>query len=593
MAATKGNDGAETLEEVSLRPTGNFDAWTLPPTWLLHDDGHVVAVCKPAGVSVIAPERGASHDLLARIRRARIDGDYLCAHSHLDRDVSGVVVLAADRASNPSLARQLERGGDHTFLACLTPKGALPGEGTLHAWASKDRAGVVRPVGKATRGAKQVHVHYRTIDECDGRYVVEARSDDGARGIRAVLAGARAAIAGDGTFEGPCAPRLMLHLSRTSIEDPRSGEHLTFDAPVPWVFGAWLRGQHRLADFDQTTLETALLEAAASRYAVVADGNVDAVRLVHGEGDAIEGLDIEWFGRHTVIWIMEHTADEVANRVVAAVRSLYPAGVYLKVRPKQASRITGAKPEPAAQPSAVWGVDAPAPMTVLENGLKFHVHLGDGLSTGLFVDQRGNRKWLHAHSKGRSVLNLFAYTCSFSVAAAAGGACRTVSVDISKRYLDIGRRNFMLNALEHGEHAFICEDVAAWVDGATGRSERFDVVVLDPPSFGTSHRGRFSATRDYVGLAAACMKLVEKRGGVLLACTNHRGISFGKLRSWLFAAARQAGRTLESLDNAPAEPDFPVSLGKGPHMKAVRCELGPPNADGQGRSTDRTRTKRR
>ena len=583
-------------------PPGNntLPAWALPADWLLHDDGDVVAVYKPPGVSVTAPER-SKHDLLARARMLRAsrtnEDDYLCPHMHLDRDASGVVVFAGRRESNASLARP--DALSVTYLVALRPHKRFDAEGTLTTHVAKDRSGVLRPAHANAKGAKSISVQYRVVDRRRDRALLEARCKEGARAIRAAFASMGTAIAGDVAFDGPEANRLMVHAMRVLFDHPRSGYSTQIDSPAPWAFDAWLRELNRAVDLDAPALEAALREASASRYALIAEDDVDAIRLVHGEGEGLDGLDVECFGRHLVLWVHDEATSEALDRIVDAVSSLGSEGTYAKVRPKQASRIVHARDAELVTPHAVRGRDAPDPLVVHEGDLAFFVRLGEGLGTGLFLDQRPNRKWIRAHCRDKTVLNLFAYTCAFTVAAAAGGARQTVSVDISKNALELGARNLELNGIAPASHALVCEDVLAWVERARREGRRFDVVVLDPPSFGTSHRGRFTAMRDYVGLAAACMSLLDD-AGVLLACTNHRGVRRKKLWSWLQAAAAEAARGVVKLEDAPTALDFPHRAGREPHMKAVICQLGTPKeAAGEpagtagGRSSNSSRTTRR
>lgn len=565
-----------------------FDAWALPPSALLIDDGSIVVVCKPAGVPMHATDRAAEHDLLARLRRIRGHDGYLRSHLHLDRDVSGVVVLAAHEQANLSLAGQASQRC-LTYVAGIESE--LPPLGTLRCLAVKDSSGVLRPAAPRARGAVEVFVSFRVVERHAGRALVEVRSEHGSRGIRAAFARAGHPIAGDPAFNGPPAPRMILHAAALAMTHPLSGEPMRVDAPLPASFRRWFSGRGFAADIEPAELSSLVREAAAVRFGIVADGAVDAVRLLHGEGEGVRGLDVEWYGRHAVIWVVQ--GEERSPAVIDAVAELGPAGIYVKRRPKQASRVADARNAELALPNAVWGRDTPPSFAVREDGLQYLIALGEGLSTGLFLDQRSNRAWIRSVSAGKSVLNLFAYTCAFTVAAAAGGAVRTTSVDISKRSLDIGRKNLALNSMDSENHRLICSDVAQWVESAQRSSERFDVVILDPPSFGTSPSGRFSAMRDYASLAESCMRLL-RGGGLLLACTNHRGIELGKLAGWLRGAALRAGVEVTSLRLAPPEPDFPVPWGTEPHMKAVRCEIGQ-SADrwAEGRSAAGRRTTNR
>ncbi len=158
---------------------------------------------------------------------------------------------------------------------------------------------------------------------------------------------------------------------------------------------------------------------------------------------------------------------------------------------------------------------------VQEGGLKFKVNLSDYLDTGLFLDHRITRGMVKAEAKDKNVLNLFCYTGSFSVYAAAGGAAKVVSVDLSKTYLGWAEDNFKLNDLyDPARHGFVHADVVAWLDEVKLNS--YDIVVLDPPTFSNSKRmdDFFDVQRDHVSLVNKCL-LVMKPGAVLYFSTNY------------------------------------------------------------------------
>ena len=174
---------------------------------------------------------------------------------------------------------------------------------------------------------------------------------------------------------------------------------------------------------------------------------------------------------------------------------------------------------------------------------------------------------------GKSVANLFSYTCAFTVVAALAGSPHTVSVDVSAAALERGRAN-LANAgvLEKGSHVLVAGDVFAWLARTGKRGERFDLVIVDPPSYSTTKHGRFVAETDYVDLAAAALGILAS-GGHLLACTNHRGISAARFRRTLFDAARKARREVLQVKDLTSPPDFPEGPGAEPHMKSVLVTL--------------------
>jgi 23S rRNA (cytosine1962-C5)-methyltransferase len=159
--------------------------------------------------------------------------------------------------------------------------------------------------------------------------------------------------------------------------------------------------------------------------------------------------------------------------------------------------------------------------SVQEGGLKFKVNLTDYLDTGLFLDHRITRGMVKAEAAGKNVLNLFCYTGSFSVYAAAGGAAAVTSVDLSKTYLGWAADNFKLNNLDDpAKHVFIHADVIAWLDDA--KADHYDIVVLDPPTFSNSKRmdDFFDIQRDHVSLVNKCLRCM-KPGGTLYFSTNY------------------------------------------------------------------------
>ena len=187
---------------------------------------------------------------------------------------------------------------------------------------------------------------------------------------------------------------------------------------------------------------------------------------------------------------------------------------------------------------------------VLERGLRFEVNLTDYLDTGLFLDHRETRRLVGEQSTGRRVLNLFAYTGSFTVYAAAGGAAQTVTVDLSHTYQSWCHRNLALNGLDDDErHSLIQADVLSWLAAARTRREQFDLIVLDPPSFSNSKRMRssFDVQRDQGDLIARTVALLRP-GGTLYFSTNRQGFRL--------APPAQIAVSSEEITAQTVPPDF-------------------------------------
>jgi 23S rRNA (cytosine1962-C5)-methyltransferase len=164
---------------------------------------------------------------------------------------------------------------------------------------------------------------------------------------------------------------------------------------------------------------------------------------------------------------------------------------------------------------------------VLEYGVKFRVNLTDYLDTGLFLDHRETRQLVAKACKGKSLLNLFAYTCSFSVHAAVHGAISTTSVDMSNTYTDWGRENFILNGIKLSTHTIIREDCLKFLAQAQHKKERFGVIIIDPPTISRSKKmeSMFDVQVDYLTLIHQSLHLLED-SGVIYFSTNSRKFKF-------------------------------------------------------------------
>lgn len=164
--------------------------------------------------------------------------------------------------------------------------------------------------------------------------------------------------------------------------------------------------------------------------------------------------------------------------------------------------------------------------TVYEYGLKFRVNLLDYLDTGLFLDHRETRKLIGSLSEGKRVLNLFAYTCAFSIHAAAGGASYTKSVDMSKTYTAWGRENFRLNGFSEKNHVILREDCLKFLDEEIASKGRYDLIIIDPPTISRSKKmtQMFDIQLDYLSLINKGMKLLNPEGTLFFSTNSRRFI---------------------------------------------------------------------
>lgn len=185
---------------------------------------------------------------------------------------------------------------------------------------------------------------------------------------------------------------------------------------------------------------------------------------------------------------------------------------------------------------------------VEEGGLSFIVNFTDYLDTGLFLDHRPTRALVRAEAEGRRFLNLFAYTGSFSVYAAAGGASEVTSVDLSTTYLSWAARNLAINGLENPAHSFVKSDVRAFLAKAAGNGRKWDLIVCDPPTFSNSSsvESDFDVNRQWPDLIAACLGVLAPDGSLFFSSNSRR------LR-W---SDDQVEARVEDLSDSCLPPDF-------------------------------------
>jgi 23S rRNA (cytosine1962-C5)-methyltransferase len=553
---------------------------SFPLERILYEDEDIVVIDKPAGVSTHAPDAGRNDDAVSRLKlalseRDRVPADeiYLGIHQRLDRDTSGALLFTLRKSANAAVASQFEgRRVKKTYVAGVVgwpknrEKGVLshvlaPGEG--------GRMLVVSPAQKRARGAQEAVTRFRVLRRKGDRALLELAPETGrTHQIRVQVAELGAAIAGDRMYGGAPAPRLMLHAARLELRHPTSGEQLEVRAPVPAELERWLDEPNARAFGDPSLFAARLSEAVAARWALGTSADTTAFRIVHGEGDSLPGIAVDVYGEHLLVHFFTEEALAQKDMILDGAFSLGVRGVYLMIHPKQSNTLVDPRQESLAPTAPVRGEAAAAPLVIRELGLEYRVRLGDGLKTGIFLDQRDNRRRVHELARGMRVLNLFAYTCAFTVAAAAGGARSTVSVDASKGALAWGSENLEANGLASPAHVMVDADAFAWLKLATKRSERYDLVILDPPSFATTKTSRFSAADDYAELAAQALAVVAP-GGRLLACTNHRGTSVRKFRKRMHEAGRLARRAMLQVKDLAPPPDFPAAIGAEPDLKSL------------------------
>jgi 23S rRNA (cytosine1962-C5)-methyltransferase len=220
--------------------------------------------------------------------------------------------------------------------------------------------------------------------------------------------------------------------------------------------------------------------------------------------------------------------------------------------------------------SILWGDPPPKNLVVREHGIQFYADLRAGQKTGLFLDQRENRRFVEGLSSGRAVLNCFAYTGGFSLYALRGGARSVVSVDSGKGLAEAATTNIALNQIDSARHSFVTADCFELLSRYAEEGRRFDLAILDPPSFAKSKQNRFAALRAYTRLNALAIRCLTP-GGLLATASCTSQIGPETFKEMLAAAAASAGSRLQILHEAgqPLDHPVPAHFPEGRYLKFV------------------------
>ena len=303
-------------------------------------------------------------------------------------------------------------------------------------------------------------------------------------------------------------------------------------------------------------------------YGLTESAQTNCYRLVHGEGDGLPGLIVDYYDGVCVLQAHSVGMFRAKNAIADALRELY--GDRLKAVYDKSSGTAPFKAGLELVDGYLYRADgfSANEQAVLENGNRFLVNWQEGQKTGFFLDQRENRARVGALARGRRVLNLFCYTGGFSIYALAGGAEHVDSVDSSQRAMDMVDRNVALNGFPADRHTSYCADAIDFVknvpDGA------YDLMIVDPPAF-AKHRGALkNALRAYQRLNAAAIAKVAP-GGFVFTFSCSQVVDKEAFALAVFSAAAETGRSVRILDrlNQPADHSVNIYHPEGEYLKGL------------------------
>ena len=303
-------------------------------------------------------------------------------------------------------------------------------------------------------------------------------------------------------------------------------------------------------------------------YGLAGSESTNCYRLVHGEGDGLPGLIVDYYDGVCVMQAHSAGMFRAKSAICEALKTVYGGG--LKAVYDKSSGTAPFKAGLELIDGYLWkapGFDA-SEQSVLENGKRFLVNWEEGQKTGFFLDQRENRAAVGRLSEGRRVLNLFCYTGGFSVYALSGGAVHVDSVDSSRRAMDMVDRNVALNGFGPQVHTSHCCDAIDFVKNIPEGA--YDLVIVDPPAF-AKHRGALkNALRAYQRLNAAAIAKVAP-GGFVFTFSCSQVVDKEAFALAVFSAAAETGRSVRILDrlNQPADHSVNIYHPEGEYLKGL------------------------
>ena len=291
-------------------------------------------------------------------------------------------------------------------------------------------------------------------------------------------------------------------------------------------------------------------------------------RLVHGEGDGLPGLIIDWYDGVCVMQAHSVGMFRAKNAICSALKEVF--GDDLKAVYDKSSGTAPFKAGLDLVDGYLFKAEGfkDDEQVVLENGNKFLVNWTEGQKTGFFLDQRENRALVGKYSRGRNVLNMFCYTGGFSVYALNNGAVHVDSVDSSKKAMDMVARNMCLNGFDPSAHGESCADAMEFLRDVP--EDKYDLIIVDPPAF-AKHRGALSnALRAYQRLNAAAISKVAP-GGLVFTFSCSQVVDKEAFALAVFSAAAQTGRSVRILDrlNQPADHAVNIYHPEGEYLKGL------------------------
>lgn len=448
---------------------------------------------KPSGFSTHSPDIDKWG--IKEILETELGLELFVAH-RLDKTTTGNLIFPRNRQFTQSLSNQFAQQEVKKVYRFVTHKPSQDSSITMN-----------DPIG-----GKSARTQFQRIKRSPFFELWEASPETGRMHqirIHAQLAGIP--ILGDTEYGGKIFPHLCLHNSQIRFKD-LDGIEITKSSPTPLFFD-------RLGLLRDSELIHWLSEAdRRQRLYNLLGHQQECLRLVHSDQ-----IRIDQFGEQIwIYWYKNHPPDQRDHERIETFSRLLKKRYFLKVMLDRGKTPTSAEGFKSSDWTENW--------TAQEGLVTFKFSSELGQSPGLFLDQRKNRQIIFSSAQEKSVLNLFSYTCGFSLCAALGGALEVTSVDVSSRFLDYGKELFKLNGIQPDKYKFYDMDVLKFLKSMRQKKRTFDIIICDPPSFGRSPEGVFKLENEFELLIRSCWDCLNMNGRLLFS-TNYEKWDEAKIKS--------------------------------------------------------------
>jgi 23S rRNA (cytosine1962-C5)-methyltransferase len=550
-------------------------SWRMIPC-VIFEDEHLLVVNKPAGWNTHAPAPFAGEGIYDWLKKREPRWASLAILHRLDKETSGVLIFGKTSVANKSLTKQFTERKVRKKYFLLTDREIPQKEFIVKTklirigekYVSRNLNSLTGEIAETKFSSAKIFEFktqnpiFENIPPSPKLKILCAEPLTGrTHQIRVHAAESRFPVLGDTLYGGTPASRVFLHAAEIEFAHPATGAIKKNFAPPNFE--------------NDSRLDL--------RAAIIDPKETNAFRIIHGASDGWPNWFVDKLGDF-LLSQSESALNAKQNQELSRLAKNYFArGVYHKILSRKIFRSTKME----TSPHLIFGEAAPEKFEILENGVRFELSFNEGYSVGLFLDQRDNRRRfltnhvaadfplnskLKTQSSKFEVLNTFAYSCGFSVCAAHAGA-RTTSLDLSKKYLDWGKRNFLLNGLDPKAHDFIFGDTFDWLRRLAKKNRAFDAIILDPPTFSQSkEHGAFRVEKDFGKLVAAALPLL-KPVGILFCSTSAAELPPEKFLGEIEKAISRSGRKILQEHYFPQPPDFPVSRAQAPYLKAVWLKI--------------------